>query len=143
VALDNYVTALMNGWSSSRAQYSSPVVWAVDHGADDITRLMRDTVAQPLFAALANDKDMPGATFLDGVASPAAAAALADALTAHRPSVIITSSHGQTGPVFDVDAMRATLGLPVDQNHKLVDSAALTSAGWTPDGAIWIAQACC
>ena len=142
-ALENYVTALMNDWSSAQTRYSSPVVWAVDHGATDITRLMRDTVAQPIFAALENDDDMSGATFVDGLASPATTAALAGALAANRPSLIITSSHGMTGPLSDVDAMRATLGLPVDQHHDLVDAAALTSRGWTPDGAVWFAQACC
>jgi hypothetical protein len=50
--LANYVTALIDCWSGSATQYSHPVVWAVDHGGGDITTLMRDAVAEPIFRAL-------------------------------------------------------------------------------------------
>ena len=42
------------------------MVWAVDHGGGDITTLMRDTVAAPIFEALAADNEMPAATYIDG-----------------------------------------------------------------------------
>jgi hypothetical protein len=141
-ALDHYVTALLDGWSRSVASYASPVVWAVDHGGGDITTLMRDTVAAPIHDAFSRDTEMASATFIDGTAQPASVDALHAALVANRPSLVVTSSHGMTGPLGDEDAMRATLGLPVDQSHQLLAPDALL-AEWQPDGAIWFAQACC
>jgi serine/threonine protein kinase len=65
-SLANYVAALLNNWKDSASSYASPVVWAVDHGGGDITTLMRDQVAAPIFEALAADNEMPSATFIDG-----------------------------------------------------------------------------
>lgn len=141
-ALANYVTALMDGWAAARAAYCSPVVWAVDHGGGDITALMRDSVAAPIFAALSADDEMTSATFIDGSAQTATVAALRDALAANRPALVVTSCHGMTGPLTDIDAMRNSLGLPVDQAHGVVSPDDLL-ARWQPDGAIWFAQACC
>jgi hypothetical protein len=141
-ALENYVRALLESWKDAASCYASPVVWAVDHGAGDITALMRDTFAQPVYQALAADDEMSSASFIDGKDQPATLAALGDALTANRPSLIVTSSHGMTGPLSDLDAMRARLGLPVDQDRNALSPAALLK-NWQPDGAIWYAQACC
>lgn len=47
-----------------------------------------------------------------------------------------------TGPLSDLDAMRANLGLPVDQARQILSPAALLGE-WQPDGAMWFAQACC
>jgi len=65
-SLANYVAALLNNWKDAASSYASPVVWAVDHGGGDITTLMRDTVAAPIFEALAADNGMSSATFIDG-----------------------------------------------------------------------------
>jgi hypothetical protein len=140
--LENYVAALRDGWSTATTSYRSPVVWAVDHGGGDITTLMRDTVAGPVFDALRKDKEITAPVFLDGTASPATATALVEALAASRPSLVVTSSHGMTGPLHDIDAMRATLGMPVDQLRTMVSPDSLLAA-WQPDGAVWFAQACC
>lgn len=141
-ALNNYVTALMDEWPAAAAAYSSPVVWAVDHGGGDITTLMRDSVAAPIFAELSADNEMAHATFIDGSRQAATITALRDALTANRPALIITSSHGMTGPLTNIGAMRSSLGLPVDQAHDVMSPDDLL-AHWQPDGAIWFAQACC
>jgi hypothetical protein len=140
--LVNYVTALTDEWSTAATKYSSPVVWAVDHGGGDITTLMRNSVAAPIYNALTGDEEITSATFVDGSAQLATATALTNALAANRPSVVITSSHGMTGPLGDVDAMRGRLGLLVDQLHQVVEPDELL-AHWQPDGAIWFAQACC
>jgi hypothetical protein len=140
--LENYVTALRDEWSTAATSYSSPVVWAVDHGGGDITTLMRDTVAAPLYDALRGDEEITAPVFLDGSSVPATGAALAEALASNRPSLVVTSSHGMTGPLHDTDAMRITVGMPVDQHRSLVSPDLLLSA-WQPDGAVWFAQACC
>jgi hypothetical protein len=141
-ALANYVAALLNDWKDAASSYNSPVVWAVDHGGGDITTLMRDTVAAPIYQALVNDGEMTSATFIDGRAEHATLNALHCALVANKPALVVTSSHGMTGPLSDPDAMRANLGLPVDQDYQTLSPDALLSQ-WQPDGAIWFAQACC
>lgn len=139
--LRNYIAALLDDWKHSAASYAHPVVWAVDHRAGEITTLMRDVVAEPLHAALAGDDAMQP-VFIDGSATEATVAALVAALTKHKPAFVVTSSHGMTGPLDDLDALRASLGLPVDQNHAVLNADELL-AQWDPDGAIWFAQACC
>jgi hypothetical protein len=141
-ALANYVGALLNQWKDATSSYASPVVWAVDHGGGDITTLMRDTVAAPIFEALVADNEMPSATFIDGREASATVATLRGALVANKPALVVTSSHGMTGPLTDIDAMRANLGLPVDQQHQILSPATLLGE-WQPDGAVWFAQACC
>lgn len=143
-ALANYVSALLKSWPDAVSSYASPVIWAVDQGGGDITTLMRDTVAAPIYQAFLDDPDqeMPSATFIDGRSAPATLDALRSALVANKPSLIVTTSHGMTGPLSDLDAMRATLGLPVDQAHQVLSPDALLGE-WQPDGAIWFAQACC
>jgi hypothetical protein len=64
------------------------------------------------------------------------------ALAEASPALVVTTSHGRTGPLDNVDLMRETLGLPVDANHATLDIDALLAA-WSPEGAIWYAQACC
>jgi hypothetical protein len=141
-ALANYVNALIGGWRDSAAAYARPVVWAVDHGQGDITALMRDSVAAPIATARACDDEMKQTTFIDGASQAATTAALCDALAASQPALVVTSSHGMTGPLADVAAMRGTLGLLVDQEHHVMSPDDLL-ARWQPDGAVWFAQACC
>jgi len=141
-ALANYVNALLAGWPRSTTRYDAPVVWAVDHGGGDITTLMRTAIASELYAALKADNDITAPTYVDGSAITATGATLIDALVANRPSLVITSSHGLTGPLRDVARMRDNLGLLVDQEHLPIPPAKLLEA-WQPDGAVWFAQACC
>ncbi|MEO6715198.1 MAG: hypothetical protein ABIM89_17500 [Mycobacteriales bacterium] len=136
--LGNYVDALLSAWATADVDVTAPVVWDVDHGGGDITTLMRTTIAAPLAAALA-DPRLPGFTHITGAAS--SGAALLAALRAARPALLVTSSHGRTGPLDDAAAMRSTLGLPVDAAHADVALADLDSA--VPAGAIWYSQACC
>lgn len=140
--LANYVTALLSEWSGSAARYAAPLVWSVDHGGGDITTLMRELIASTLHTALAADPDMTGARFIDGSVEDATGAALISALTDLAPLVVVTTSHGRTGPLTDPAAMIRDLGLLVDSTQQVIDPVALTSA-WSPDGAVWLAQACC
>lgn len=138
-ALERYVDAAVHDWADSVADYAAPVVWAVDHGATDMTALMRTTVAAPLAAAFGNDADMPDALFLDGRQAPAVLAGLYTALAENHPALIITTSHGLTGPP---ENLATRIGLPIDQDFATLDPAELLAA-WQPDGAVWFAQACC
>lgn len=128
-----YIEALLKNWSGGAAlDVDQPVVWAVDHGHPDITRLMRKTLAEPLatefgVAALV-DENSTGT-------------ALLNALQQRRPAFVATSSHGATFPLNDAAALRANLGLPVDGNRATIDLAKF--AAWAASGAIWYAHACC
>lgn len=140
--LANYVNALIGGWPDSCARYASPVVWAADHGEADISRLMRDAIAEPMHAAFGADDDVAHGTFVDGRTADASADALTAALIQHRPAVVVTTSHGQTGPLDQPDVMAERLGALVDDGHQVLDPASLLDR-WQPDGAVWFAQACC
>jgi hypothetical protein len=141
-ALANYVSALIDGWSNSHGRYDAPVVWSVDHGGGDITTLMRQAIGSPVYDLLSRDPDITAASFVDGSNTVATGQALVDALKAGTPSLVVTTSHGMTGPLEDPTAMRANLGILIDQNRSMVDPGTLLSS-WQPDGAIWFAQACC
>lgn len=144
--LGRYVDALLGDWAGAAADPKRAVVWAVEHDAADITALMRQVVAKKIRDRLAADNDIgqAGARFLDGRtdAAQATRGALATALAADRPALVVTTSHGRTGPLADPAAMARNLGLPVDQDFKDLDADALL-ASWQPDGAIWYAHACC
>jgi hypothetical protein len=141
--LCNYVQALLtDDWAGSAARYDSPVVWSVDHGGGDISTLMRKVLGDPLFAQLRADTDMPHAKFLGGAARDATAENLVRALRDQTPALVVTTSHGMTGPLDDQVAMRENLGALVDQDDAVVSPASLLNE-WQPDGAIWFAQACC
>ncbi|MEO8410796.1 MAG: hypothetical protein ABI478_09525, partial [Propionivibrio sp.] len=140
--LGRYVEALLGDWPRCRKQRGKPLVWAVDHGHPDITRLMRKTIAERLAQRFAEDPDaefaMAGGLHSDGEATHAA---LIAALAERDPAFVMTSSHGATFPLDDPAALRATLGLPVDQGRTPMNLAALSA--WNPYGAIWYAHACC
>jgi hypothetical protein len=140
--LANYIKALLSGWSGCDTRYDSPLIWATDHGDQDITSLMRDAVAEPAYRAYQSDPQMPNAVFIDGRERDATADALATALSAQQPSVVVTTSHGQTGPTDRPEEMRARLGALVDADHRAVSPEALLTR-WQPAGAVWFAQACC
>jgi hypothetical protein len=145
--LENYVSALRTGhWfrsAGAAAQSSRAVLWSVDLGGDDITTLMRNSIAAPLFKELSDDPQIgQGARFLDGQQRPAMGGELASALATDRPGLIVTTSHGMTGPLDDRAAMARNLGLPVDSTGTAVTSEAVLST-WQPGGAVWYAHACC
>jgi hypothetical protein len=136
--LGNYLAAMRCGWSDADIDVSSALMWTVDHGGGDITSEMRAVIANPLAAALAP----PPLARLDHLADGQATGAdLVRVLTSTRPGLLVTSSHGRTGPLDDAAAMRASLGLPVDARHSTVPLADLDAA--IPYGAVWYAQACC
>lgn len=136
-ALEPYVAAMLDGehgWQSTPTDDRSPAVWTVDHGAQDITRLMRTVLVAPLLTAFRGT--LTGLTELDE-----ARATASNLLSALRgsPTLVVTSSHGATP--LDAGALRAGLGLPVDVGHSAVALEELTAA--MPAGAVWFAQACC
>ncbi len=140
-ALENYVNALLTDWRDAGCDPHRPVVWAVDHGGGDITTLMRQAIAEPVAAKLAADSGTAaGLRLLD--AAKATLTELLAALAQQSPALIVSTSHGQTGPLHDPVTMAARLGAPVDAQHATLDSDALLTA-WQPDGAIWYAHACC
>ncbi len=138
--LANYVRALRSDWKDSRRDVTRPLVWAVDHGHPDITRLMRKAIADKIAAALTGDGefDMRGGVLMDGHAT---GAALADTLVARRPAFVLTSSHGATFPLNDTAAMTAQLGLLVDHGKTVLPAERV--AADAAYGAIWYAHACC
>jgi hypothetical protein len=97
---------------------------------------MRAALTKPLFAAL--DGTLPKVRHLtDQVAS---GADLLGELSDIKPALVVTSSHGNGSPMNDVEALRATLGLPVDVGLSKIAVDELDAA--MPAGAVWYAQAC-
>lgn len=138
--LGRYIEALLGDWASCDKMRTRPLVWAVDHGHPDITRLMRKTIAERLAAEFSQDNEF---SMSEGLLTDAKAShvGLIKGLVERNPAFVMTSSHGATFPLTDPDALRAQLGLPVDQAHSTMDIHAL--AAWNPYGAIWYAHACC
>jgi hypothetical protein len=142
-ALENYVQALINEWSNMGSHIDQAVMWAVDFGSGDISHLMRDSVAAPIYARWLTDTTLrDNATFIDGSTTQASTSALVAVVSQKKPALIVTTSHGQTGPLSDLALMKAKLGLPVGQDFRSLDPDQLL-AEWEPDGAIWYAHACC
>ena len=141
-ALDNYVSALIDDWSDADCDVHAPLVWSVDHGSSDITRLMDGAISRKLVAAWQGDADgdLSRLSYLRG--EQATHAALIDTLASTRPGLVVTTSHGMTGPLHDPERLRAQLGLPVDMTHRALELDALADA-WQPGGAIWYSHACC
>lgn len=143
-ALERYVSSLVSDGVPSAARYEAPLVWAVDKGPGDISGLMRRAIAEPIATCFADDDEMPEHLFLDGGDDPEAGSAerLCSALAERRPALVVTTSHGQTGPLHDPAVMVKRLGLPVGQFGDLVEPETVL-ADWQPTGAVWWAQACC
>lgn len=139
--LQNYVTALIDEWASATCRPDQPVVWSVDHGHPDITWLMRGAIAKPVAEKLKEDGDIGDkAHYITGTA--ATTARLRSELESRRPALVVTTSHGMTGPLNDVGKMRQNLGLLVDDRHSLLEPSMLLDE-WDPDGSIWYSHACC
>jgi hypothetical protein len=148
--LGRYVDALLSGWRGAAADPKKAVVWSVVHDGGDITAVMNSLIARRVHQQLVSDRDLgeAGARFLDATVDPGLAThqALAQALATDHPALVVTTSHGKTGPLGADPAVRAEmtrdLGLLVDQGFKVLDPDALLAA-WQPEGAIWYAHACC
>lgn len=139
-ALARYVQACLNDWADAAAAVTQAVIWATAY--DFMSRLMRDSIAARVADCLIQDVDVgPGTLFLDGKAGQASGSGLVQALAERRPALVVTTSHGQTGPLADRPQMAANLGLLVDQGETPLQPAALS--GWQPGGAVWYAHACC
>ena len=139
--LRNYVRALIGGWPGSEARRETPVFWGVDHGKEDITWMMRRVIAEKVADGYAGDSESrDGMRRLMG--EQATAAELVSALEQCKPAIVVTTSHGMTGPVDDSAAMARDLGMLVDQNKQLLHASDVLSK-WHPDGAVWYAHACC
>lgn len=140
--LARYVEALLGNWAGASRNVSQPVVWSVDHGYPDITRVMRMTMAERLAAAFRADDefDMRRGFLSDECATHAD---LARALHERSPAFVATTSHGATRPLDNAAAMRRDLGLPVDVAQTVGDIGLLLDAWKNPSGAIWYAHACC
>lgn len=137
--LDNYVNALLSDWQSQPSDPRAPVVWSVDHGAPDITFLMARAIADHVWTNMAADPDLTRGVHLAG--GSATLAALGATLAARSPALVITTSHGTTGPLDNPTQLKARLGAPVDVNHQPLTLGDLRD--WSPAGAIWYAHACC
>jgi hypothetical protein len=141
--LERYIEALIGEWSGGAARVTHTVVWAVDHGPNDISSLMRRTIAVPLQRMLAADNELgSNALYFDGARGEATSDALCASLADQRPGLVVTTSHGKTGPLGDPVAMLQDLGLPVSGDFSAVAPADILDA-WEPDGAVWYAHACC
>ncbi len=141
--LKNYVNALKTGWADAKCRRDSPVVWATDLGAADITNLMRQAIADPLSEALTADPEVKGTgrlTYLPGAS--ATWDKLVQALQHQCPALVVTTSHGQTAPLGKPAEMARDLGIPVDAAGKTLQPEELAEK-WAPNGAIWYAHACC
>lgn len=139
--LDNYVQAALSSWSGSAARATSPLLWTVQHEAGDITWLMRQSVGDRIFRRWHDDAQI-GAAARALRGEEATCARLGSALSEVSPAVVVTTSHGMTGPLHDLETMRSTLGRLVDADQRMLDPADLL-AGWAPDGVVWYALACC
>jgi hypothetical protein len=139
--LKNYVEAVITNWGDTAAPATTAVTWAVDHGGDDITGLMRNVIAKKVHKEFESDPDM-NPLFLDGRKQQVTGKVLIDALVSLRPGMVLTTSHGMTGPLGNLAKMRERMGLPVDSEFRVLDVKELLER-WSPDGAIWYAHACC
>ena len=141
-ALERYVQALMTDWKGAACDPRAPLVWAVNHGASDITALMEAAIARRLCTAYDTDpqNDLSNRKAIFGAA--ATVAGFVDAVSTSVPALIVTTSHGMTGPLNNPTQLVSQLGFLVDVQRALLAPSALLNA-WQPQGAIWYAHACC
>lgn len=141
VGLENYVSAVESGWENNPAEGNNALIWAVDHHGGDITSLMRTVVAGKVHGEYHSDDEMD-TVFIDGSQEEATHQRLLESLTENQPGMVLTTSHGMTGPLDNIDLMRQQMGLPVDSSHQALDMDVLLN-NWHPNGAIWYSHACC
>lgn len=139
--LKRYVAALRSNWAGIACRPERPVVWTVDHGHPDITWLMRRAIAAPVAEQLHGDSQI-GSELRLLAGSDATTGKLGQTLAERQPALIVTTSHGMTGPLADPALMARQLGWLVDDQFTLLDPDQLLQS-WQPAGAIWYAHACC
>ncbi len=137
--LDHYVEALIGDWAGQMCNPRAPLVWSVDHGQNDITWLMERAVAGKLWEEFETNADLNKRRWLKD--DSATREGLAAALVEIAPALVITTSHGMTGPVNDSNVLKSQLGAPVDAQYAVLGTQHLD--GWQPSGAIWYSHACC
>jgi hypothetical protein len=103
---------------------------------------MDAAISRKLYAKYDGDKDGDLSRRVGLFGADATAARLLQTLGAVHPALVVTTSHGMTGPLDKPELMAAQLGVPVDVERKPLDIDALLKA-WSPNGAIWYAHACC
>jgi hypothetical protein len=111
----------------------------VDLGKNDITWLMARAVAGRLWEKIDGNNDLVRRRRIADAS--ATGSNLLAALTELSPALVITTSHGITGPLDDDVRLKSWIGAPVDIEHKVVDGAKLQA--WQPSGAIRYSHACC
>jgi hypothetical protein len=112
---------------------------SVDNGERDITALMARAVAGKVWEKINSNPDLGGRRWLKD--NQATRDELGAALAGQSPALVITTSHGMTGPLDDKDALKSQLGAPVDAQFSVLGAPQLS--GWKPSGAIWYAHAGC
>jgi hypothetical protein len=137
--LERYIDALIVDWAGHVCDPRAPLVWSVDHGQYDITWLVARAVAGKLWDKFESNSDLAGRRWLKDAS--ATREELAAALAERSPALVVTTSHGMTGPLGDTDALKSQLGAPVDAQHAVLGLPQLDV--WQPSGAIWYAHACC
>jgi hypothetical protein len=137
--LDHYVDALIGDWAGQTCDPRAPLVWSVDHGRNDITWLLARAVAGKVWEKFESNADLSKRRWLkeDAATREGLGAALAELM----PALVITTSHGMTGPVNDNIVLKSQLGSLVDARHAVLGTQHLD--GWQPSGAIWYSHACC
>jgi hypothetical protein len=134
-----YIDALIDDWAGQTCDPRAPLVWSVDHGQNDITWLMARAVAGKIWQKIDSNTDLTKRRWLNDAL--ATREQLGAALAERSPALVITTSHGMTGPLNDAEALKAQLGAPVDAQYAVLGSEQL--GDWRPSGAIWYAHACC
>jgi hypothetical protein len=142
VHLERYVNALLSDWKGMTTDTRAPVVWSVDHGHPDITWLMNQTISKQVDGAFASDPNNDLSRHKGLFGSDATIEMLTKALVNQSPSLVVTTSHGMTGPLDDPSRLVAQLGNMVDVDHAVLDSDKLVT-DWEPNGAVWYSHACC
>ncbi len=117
------------------AQPSKAVVWATFHGGSDITALMLGSIASKVYEDLREDDDIgpDGALYINGSVADATHDALQSALGEKHPGLVVTTSHGSTGPLDNAEVLRNDLGKLVDNDGALLNIDELLAA-WQPGG---------
>lgn len=143
-AAGRYIDATCSNFQGASAKRSSAAVWsAVCNQQTDggMTALMSRVIALPLTEKLKADAELTDAIFMD--AGDATVDRLLSELEQRNPALIVTTSHGVTGPLNNPVAMAASLGIPLDSNLVPLSLSALLSSKWKPGGAVWYSHACC
>ena len=138
-ALAHYVGALIDDWAGQKCDPRAPLVWSAVHDKTDITYLLAGAVAAKVWENLNRNDDLTGRRWIKD--ADATRESFAAALAERSPALIVSTSHGMTGPLNEKVVLLSQLGAPVDVNYAVLGQQLL--GGWKPSGAIWYSNACC